>query len=153
MPTPRRLTCVAYADRNSVRNQAYEDLVLGHSHSIVACNAASFGASVPGDRVIITALRGKQRYFVVGQILERIYDCALWAEHGGLHWEHAFLYRPLTDILPVTPALKDALSAAAATHGLNAKIFFNPLYCSSRLNPLLDDLLAKVEAPTDGNTA
>ncbi len=147
---PSRLCCVTYADRNSVRNQAYEDLVLGHTHQVVACNASSFGSSVPGDRVIITACRGKQRFFVVGRIAERVFDCTLWAEHGGLHWEHAFLYTPLTDILLMTPEFKATLDASAITHCLNAKIFFNSLYCSARLNPLLDDLLVKVEetAPT-----
>ena len=150
---PPRLCCVTYADRNSVRNQAYEDLVLGHTHRIVACNAAAFGASAPGDRVIITAVRDKQRFFVIGQISERIYECTLWADYGGLHWEHAFLYTPLTDILAVTPAIKAALDASAATRGLNPNNFFHPRFCSARLNPLLDDLLAKVEAPAATVTA
>ena len=136
-----RLCCVTYADRNSIKNQAAEDLILGHQHRVVACNAAAFGASVPGDRVIITAKQGSKRLFVVAQIRERLYDCHLWRDHGGLSWEHVFLYEPLTELQELTSVHQDIIAEAAARHGCNKNNLFHPMFCSARMNPVLDELL------------
>jgi hypothetical protein len=144
--TSTRLCCVTYTDRNSIKNQAAEDLILGHTERVVACNAKAFGASVPGDRVIITAKRGATRLFVIALIKERLLNCYLWRDHGGLSWEHAFLYEPLTEILELTPAHEAVIAAAAARHFRNKNNLFHARFCSALMNPVLDELLAALKS-------
>lgn len=136
-----RLCCVSYTDNNSIGSSAYEDLLLGHKHSVVSCNAAAFGSSNPGDRVIIVAPNGKQRYAVLGRIQERLFECTLWLDKGGMLWNHNYIYEPLTELFEITPEIKRILEASGDRHRLNERNFFHPRFCSALLNKIADDLI------------
>jgi hypothetical protein len=159
MNTTKRLTCVRYTDAMSIGHCSYNDLALGAKHCIVGANGKAFGASKPGDRVIIVANQGKKRYFTVVQIVERLAECSLWAEaqtdaeaqtnagESGHVWSHNYIYTPLIGITEITDAVTALRDTVAGKLLLNPTNFFHARFCSKKLNPLLDGMLASLAAP------
>jgi hypothetical protein len=128
----------------SIGHCSYNDLALGAKHCIVGANGKAFGASKPGDRVIIVANQGKKRYFTVVQIVERLAECSLWASEGGHVWSHNYIYTPLIGITEITDTVTTLRDTVAGQLLLNPANFFHARFCSKKLNPLLDGMLASL---------
>ena len=139
MTATNNLKCVTYTDEHSVSHSSYEDLMIGVDHKILGCGAANLFVN---DTVILTANKGKQRWAMVVQLTERIYDCDLWATHGGKRWDHNFKYVPLTTVFPITPEIKAAMKDLGLKYELNPNNLLNSRFCSSKMWPLLEDLFA-----------
>lgn len=136
-----RLTCVRYTDAMSIGRSSFNDLELGKEHNIVGANGKAFGASKPGDRVIIVANRGAKKYFQVVVIQERLLDCTLWATNGGHVWSHNFLFRPVTGICELDGTVITVRNTVAKELLLNSNNLFHSRFCSAKLNRLLDGML------------
>ena len=112
--------------------------MLGIEHNIIGCGNKSL--QVNDTVVIMTDPKTKPRYFIVVQLVERLYDNEFWAKHGGEVWEHNFKYVPLTRAYMVTEDMKTRMKDLAKSHGLNEKNLFNARFCSAKMWPLLKEM-------------
>lgn len=146
-----KLRCVRYTDAFSARGSSYKDLLIGVEHSVVGCNSTVFGSSKSGDYVIIIANDGRRKYFMAGRLVERLYDCHLWADEGGHMWEHNFTYAPLLAApQEITPAITTKVTELCSGHLVNPKYLFHARFCGERYLPVLLDLVTSITcaAPT-----
>ena len=127
-----RLRCVRYKDAFSAKGSSYQDLLIGTEHRVVGCNSKVFGASKPGDYIIVVANNGPRLFFTIGRLTERLYDCHLWADEGGHMWEHNFIYTPLlADPAPqeITPELKTKMEDLFAAHLVDPSHLLHSRFC------------------------
>ena len=138
MAAPNNLKCVTYTDAKSMNKSSYDDFMLGIEHNIIGCGNKSL--QVNDTVVIMTDPKIKPRYFIVVQLVERLYDNEFWAKRGGEVWEHNFKYVPLTRAYMITKDMKTQMKDLAKSHGLNEKNLFNARFCSSKMWPLLKEM-------------
>jgi hypothetical protein len=144
--TPTKVRCVTYKDDFSAHGCSFNDLLIGARHTVVGCNSNVFGSSKPGDLVIITANRGKRKFFTIGVLTERLYECTLWADAGGRVWEHNFVYHPLLDgLYERTPAINARVSELCAQLLINPTYVFHSRFCGERYAPVLRTLVAELK--------
>lgn len=144
-----KLRCVRYKDAFSAKGSSYKDLLIGVTHRVVGCNSKVFGASNPGDYVIVVANDGPRIFFTIGRLAERLYDCHLWADEGGHVWEHNFIYTPLlADPTPqeITPELKSKIEDLCTAHLVDPAHLFHSRFCGKRYIPVLHDLIALINS-------
>ncbi len=135
------LCCVTYTDEWSAAHNSYLDLELGAKHKIVGSNSTTLGRKKPGDMVIITATKEGVRYFTVVELIVKLEECTLWADAGGLPWDHNFSYKPLTEIIKLTPEIKEVRDRLCLEVGLNPAMFMNSRFYSSKFLPVVNGLL------------
>lgn len=139
----QKIRAVTYQDAFSVDHSAYKDLELGFQHHLVGCNSKIMGAPTnPGDLILIMAVKDGIRYFTIGILENRAFECTLWKDHGGHKWDYNFHFRPLTGIVPVCSELTAFVAESAECHHLTASNFFNMRFCSGKLRAIFQDLFA-----------
>ncbi len=137
-----KVRCVTYKDEFSADHDAVNDLLIGARHCVVGCNSKVFGSSKPGDLVIITA----KRFFTVGTLTERLYECTLWADNGGRTWDHNFIYTPLLPgIYERTPELTARVETLCAEILIDPAYLFHSRFCGVRYAPVLRTLIAELK--------
>jgi hypothetical protein len=144
---PTKVRCVTYTDAFSAGHCSYNDLLIGAKHNVVGCNSKVFGAGRPGDLVIITANKGKERFFTIGTLDQRLITCNLWADDGGHVWTYNSIYTPLIGIHAVTPAIKEMLATICTKYLVDPRYVMHSRFCGERYAPVLRDLVAALAAP------
>ncbi len=142
-----KLRCVRYKDAYSAKGSSYKDLLIGIAHNVVGCNSKVFGASKPGDYVIVVANDGPRLFFTIGRLNERLYDCHLWADEGGHVWEHNFTYAPLladSALQEITPVIKIKIEDLCTTHLVDPAHLLHSRFCGERYIPVLLELIAHI---------
>ena len=133
-----RIRCVAYKDDYSAKKSSYNDLVIGNDHSIVGCGSSVFGASRPGDFVLITGEKSKKKYTVIGILEKYIPNDETWSKEGGHIWPHNWTYRALTPIFEVDKEMKEKIKKVCEEHSLNPNCVFHSRFCGIRNKPVVD---------------
>jgi len=144
-----KVRCVAYSDKFSINNSSFEDLKLGHEYTTVGCNSSVFGASVPGDFVIITAKSKGERIAVLGVLVEKVDDCLLWQNRGGKQWKYNFKYQPLTDIFKIEQHIFDFLDKECIEKDIKSQYFFHSRFCGARYKDVFTNLVRFVNKIND----
>jgi hypothetical protein len=140
------LCCVTYTDNWSAGHSSYIDLELGAQHCVVGSSSNSLKNKKPGDIVIITATKDGVRHFTIVKLGERTAS-TLWADAGGLQWDHNFSYEPLTEIRALTPELKLVCNRLCTEAGLNPDMLMNSRFCSAKYLPVVHSLLTHLASP------
>jgi hypothetical protein len=143
-----KLRCIRYTDAKSAKGSSYKDLLIGVGHSVVGCSSKNFEkATGPGDYVIIVANDGRRKYFMAGRLVERLYECHLWADEGGHVWEHNFTYTPLLAApQEITPAIKRKVAELCSARLVDPTHLFHGRFCGEKYVPVLLDLVEFIVA-------
>ena len=130
LTSAKKLRCVTYKDEFSIDSSSYNDLVLGMEKRMVACNSTPFANLDKGDIVVVTANKGKARFFYIGLIGERHGQTALWKENGGSHiWNYSFECTPITPICEETAEVKAIIKKTCEEHDIKCYLF-NSRFCT-----------------------
>jgi hypothetical protein len=139
-----RMGCIAYSDKYSVGKSAWNDLLLGCDHNMVGCNSRTLGnCANRGDIIIIVANNNKKKYCIVVSLQERIENCELWFNEGGHLWKYNWTYKPITNIIEITPQLKQELQDFCGEHELKYNNLFHSRFCSNKLKLAIEYLIRK----------
>jgi len=144
----QNIRCVTYKDEFSSENCAYNDLEIGIRNSVVGCGSSVFGASKPGDIVLINAIKDKKRYVVIGLLSEKLEYCDAWVEEGGRRWDHNYKYTPITSMFQYDFNTEQDVQDLCKTHSLNKNNLFNSRFCSKKLKVVIDRLIEKFKITT-----
>lgn len=137
-----KIRCVTYKDDFSSNKCSYDDMMIGVHNGVVGCNSGVFGASSPGDIVLITSNKGKEKYFIVGVLTNQLHNCDAWKNEGGFAWEHNFEYTPLSKIVFITNELKAEMVKICLNHNVDDKYLLHSRFCGIRYKPILMDMFA-----------
>jgi hypothetical protein len=141
-----KLRCVNYVNKYSIDNDSFADLTIGDQHNLVGCNSGVFGASNPGDFVIITAKKNNtnELYAVIGVLESRVPNCTLWADRGGCTWRHNFKYTAKTPIFHVTEDIFNFITAACQELQVDPKYLFHSRFCGARYLPVVYQMITRL---------
>jgi hypothetical protein len=144
---PTKVRCIRYTDKFSAGHCSYNDLLIGAKYQTVGCNSTTLGAGRPGELVIVVANRGKERFFTIGTLDQRLLECNLWADEGGHVWANNFTYTPLIGIHAVSPAIKELVATLCTKYLVDPRYVMHSRFCGERYAPVLRDLVAALAAP------
>lgn len=139
-----KIRCVTYKDKFSVGNCSYNDLEISVKNKVVGCGSKVFGASKPGDVVIICANKGKDKYFTIGILYEKIDECDEWKKEGGFTWQYNWKYIEVYDIVKRDIQFQREYKEVCIKNKVDLTNMFHSRFCGIAYKQVLIDLLKDV---------